>query len=272
MSEEESGKRSNSRDFPSSELITLAASNTHRMRISDNKFEPDAGLAIAEDQVHLWCLELDAIAPGESRWRALLSPDEIARADRFHFSEDRQNFSATRAVLRILLGNYVDCDPRLLRFTYGTREKPALANADGAGVRFNVSHSGVKALIAFARGREVGVDIEQIRENFDDAALAKRFFSPAEQKALACLPSSEKREGFFRCWTRKEAYLKAHGAGLSLPLDSFDVSLVAGEQNVSLCTRADASEASRWSLSEVNAGEGYVAALCVEGSGWTLKS
>ena len=126
-------------------------------------------------------------------------------------------------------------------------------------------------MLAFCLERDIGVDVELIRSNLDCDLLAKRYFSPAEQKALAALPLSERREGFFICWTRKEAYIKSHGAGLSLPLDSFDVSVARGERNALLATRPDAGEAAAWSLRELDAGDGYVAALCVKGHGWVLK-
>lgn len=243
------------------------------MQISDIGFEPEIELALANDEVHLWRIELDAVSPAESRWRPLLSSDEIGRANRFHFSRDRQNFTATRAILRKLLGRYANSDPRDLRFSYGKQEKPALQDADGmAGIQFNVSHSGCKALLAFARGRALGIDVEQVRNNFDHEALARRFFSPAEQQALAALPSSEKCAAFFRCWTRKEAYIKAHGSGLTLALDSFDVSLLPKERHSLLATRPDSDEAKRWSLCEVDAGAGYQAALCVSGADWILRS
>lgn len=244
---------------------------TNLTTIADPKFAAPDGLRLLENEVQLWRIELETMASPEARWRKILSADELARADRFHFPRDRQNFTATRALLRILLGQYLGCAPEAVTFIYGKREKPVLhARHAAAGVHFNVSHSGTKALLAFAHAREVGVDIEQIRENFDHQALARRFFSPAEQQALADLAPSKKCRGFFRCWTRKEAYIKAHGAGLSLPLHAFDVSLACGEQNALLATRPDAGEAGLWLLREVHAGPGYEAALCVRGQDWIL--
>ena len=243
------------------------------MNISDVTFEPGPGLNLQENEVHLWRLYLDKLAVDEKRWRALLSQHEITRADRFHFKSDRQNFTATRALLRILLGAYIACDPKELTFLYGEREKPSLAPSLGGGqVEFNVSHSGARALIAIARGRAVGVDIEQIRDNLDHQALAKRFFSTAEQRALSALDPSEQCLGFFRCWTRKEAYIKAQGSGLALPLNAFDVSISPGEQNALLATRPDASQAALWSICPLDAGPGYEAALCGQGSHWVLKT
>jgi 4'-phosphopantetheinyl transferase len=116
------------------------------------------------------------------------------------------------------------------------------------------------------------VDVERVRQDSDHEAIARRFFSEDEQRQLAALAPPERPAGFFRCWTRKEAYIKAQGAGLSLPLRQFDVSLKPGEANALLATRPDPTEAEHWSLQEVPAGEGYVGALCVRGNGWSLKS
>ncbi len=242
------------------------------MNISDVNFNAGDDLSLPENEVHVWRIDLEAVAAGESRWRSFLSSDELARADRFHFARDRQNFTATRALLRTLLGAYIDCDPEKVTFVYGAKEKPSLgASHNAQHLEFNVSHSGARAVIAFARKREVGVDIEQVRNNLDHEALARRFFSAAEQQALSALPLEERCRGFFRCWTRKEAYIKAHGAGLSLPLHAFDVSLAPGEQSALIATRPDAREAGLWSLREIAAAEGYEAALCVKGKGWNLK-
>ena len=242
-----------------------------RSLIADSNFEAGHQLSLAANEVHLWGINLDAVAPGEAKWRTVLSPDELARADRFHFARDRQHFTATRALLRMILGRYLGCDPSRPTFVYSDRGKPSLGANSAIPVQFNVSHSGGRAVLAFSLGRDVGVDIERIRDNLDCDVLAERYFSSAEQKALSVLPLSERCSGFFHCWTRKEAYIKAHGAGLSLPLDSFDVSIVRGEQSALLATRLDAGEAGRWSLREVDAGEGYAAALCVRGRGWLLK-
>lgn len=249
--------------------ITLRSVNASRM-ISELQFEPAPGLKLSVDEVQLWRVDLERVAPGEGRWRSVLSPDEVARANRFHFARDRQNFTATRALLRILLGAYLDWNPKAIPFRYGEREKPLLDAPLAGQVEFNVSHSGAGALIAFARARGVGVDIEQVRNGVDHETLAQRYFSRAEQKQLAALPPEERCRGFFRCWTRKEAYIKAHGAGLSLPLSAFDVSLAPGEKNALLATRPDGGEAALWSLREVEVPEGYEAALCVQGSGWVL--
>jgi 4'-phosphopantetheinyl transferase len=232
----------------------------------------ESSLPLPEDEVQIWRVELDAIAADESRWLKVLSPDELARASRFHFSRDRQRFVAARAWLRTILAGYLRTDPNSLSFSYSKKEKPFLepAHAD-SGVTFNVSHSGGIALLAFTRRRDIGVDVEQIRAESDWEGIARRFFSAHEQSQLATLPTEEKVDAFFRCWTRKEAYIKATGDGLSLPLSQFDVSLAAGEKNALLAMRPDGSEADRWLLREVPAGPGYIAALCVRGRDWKLK-
>jgi len=242
------------------------------MNIADVAFQPETQTTLPEDEVHLWRVDLAAVAVGEKRWQQLLSADERARAARFHFSKDRQYFTATRALLRTILGSYVGRDPTELVLRYSEKEKPSLTpSRSGSQVEFNVSHSGDVAVLAFSRGRALGVDVEQLREDFDHAAIARRFFSEREQNQLAELPPSERHHGFFRCWTRKEAYIKAQGTGLSLPLDQFDVSLKPGELNALLSTRPHPAEAAQWCLQEVPAAEGYVAALCVRGHGWRLK-
>jgi 4'-phosphopantetheinyl transferase len=172
----------------------------------------------------------------------------------------------------MILAAYLSADPAELSFSYSKKEKPSLGAAHaGSGVTFNISHSGGIALLAFARRREIGVDVEQIRSDFDLEAIARRFFSAHERQELFALPPEERANAFFRCWTRKEAYIKATGDGLSLPLTQFDVSINASNEKALLATRPDRSEAERWQLREAPAGPGFVAALCVRGQDWKLK-
>jgi 4'-phosphopantetheinyl transferase len=228
-------------------------------------------IELGEDEVQLWRVDLEAIRSHESRWQELLSPDERSRAARFHFAADRQRFVASRAWLRTILAAFLVTAPSELDFSYSKNQKPFLSSAYAdSGITFNISHSGGIALYAFARHREIGVDVEQVRRDFDAESIAHRFFSASEQKQLAALPESEKVEAFFRCWTRKEAYIKATGEGLSLPLSQFDVSLEALETNGLLATRPDPAEAEQWMIREVPGGAGYSAALCVRGKDWRL--
>lgn len=242
------------------------------MNISTPAFRLDAPLALAEHEVQLWRLDLEALAAAEERWQQLLSADERTRAARFLVSRARQQFVVTRALLRILLAGYLSADPHALIFCHSGKNKPRLGPpfAD-SGILFNVAHSAEVALLAFCRRREVGVDVEQVNRDLNVEAIARRFFSPREQEQLAELHPEDKFHGFFRCWTRKEAYIKAKGEGLWLPLNQFDVSLADGSENALLATRPDSSEAAQWSLREVAAGAGYVAALCVAGHGFRVR-
>jgi len=242
------------------------------MNITDSGFQIESPLSLPEDEVQLWRIDLEALGADEARWQTVLSSDEAVRASRFHFARDRQRFVASRALLRTILACYLATDPGSLGFSYSKKEKPSLGPAHaGSDVRFNVTHSGGIALLAFTRRREIGVDVERIRHDFDPSAIARRYFSTHEQNQLAGVPEEEKVDAFFRCWTRKEAYIKATGDGLSLPLRQFDVSLAAGDRNALLATRPDGSEAGSWLLQEVPAGPGYIAALCARGGDWKLN-
>jgi 4'-phosphopantetheinyl transferase len=242
------------------------------MNISDPGFHPPSALALPEPEVQLWHLDLGALSVAEDRWQQWLSADEQARAKRFLSLRARQQFVVTRSLLRIALAAYLAADPRKLVFQHSAKEKPSLGSPHAeSGITFNLSHASGVALLAFSRRRELGVDVERVRRDLDVDAIARRYFSLHEERQLAAVNSEERHEAFFRCWTRKEAYLKAQGAGLSLPLEQFDVSVAIGDTNALLSTRPDPSEAARWSLREVPAGPGYVAALCVAGHEWHLR-
>ena len=221
---------------------------------------PPASISLLADEVHVWRLRLDQ--PTEM-FHDLLETDEVARANRFHFEKDRNHFVVARGFLRLLLGRYLQADPRQLKFSYGAWGKPAL---DGkfreSRLRFNMSHSHGVALYAVAEGREIGVDVEHMRADFASDDIARRFFSPFEVGVLCELPDDDRVNAFFRCWTRKEAYIKATGRGLSQPLDGFDVTLGSGE-NVALLRTDDGSH-ERWMLVDIAVGPGYAGALAVE--------
>jgi len=241
------------------------------MNITSAGFRIESALTLGHSEVHLWRLHLTTAVDNMDHWSSLLAEDERARAARFHHDKDRHCFTATRGALRRILGAYLKADPKLLIFAYSEKEKPALAGLEAAsGIEFNVSHSGGLSLLAFARGRRVGVDVEQTNRAMDTAAIAARFFSHAEQEQLAALPEGQHVDAFFFCWTRKEAYIKATGKGLSLPLRQFDVSMSPGEQDALLATRPDPLERTRWSMRDIAVPAGYAAALCVSGTDWRL--
>lgn len=223
-------------------------------------------------EVHVWLACLDRRPSLIERLSRTLAPDERARAGRFYFQKDREHFIIARGVLRDILGRYLDVSPGRLRFGYNSYGKPAL-NGEHAGgaLRFNLSHSHGLALYAVTSGREVGVDLERVRADLADESIAEHYFSPPEVAALRALPPHLRVEAFFNCWTRKEAYIKARGEGLSLPLDRFAVSATPGEPARLLSVEGAPQEVSRWSLRELSCAPGYVGALAAEAGGWLLK-
>jgi 4'-phosphopantetheinyl transferase len=216
--------------------------------------------------VHLWRASLDTAAVAHvALLESTLSSDERERAERYRFARDRVRYVVARGTLRAILGRYLGLAPAHLRFVYGPQGKPALALEHGRGISFNLSHAGDVALYAVTHGRRVGVDIEQVAPDVAGSTVPEHTFSPREVATLRALPLHEQTGAFFRCWTRKEAYVKALGAGFSLDLTSFDVSLAPGDIPALLATRPDPTEAAHWSLYDVDVGSGYTAALAVEG-------
>lgn len=214
--------------------------------------------------VDVWRAELDRPAPAIGELSRMLAEEEIARASRFYFPQDRARFIVARALLRRILALYANQPPETLRFVYGPRGKPSLAEPR-CGIEFNLAHSRGLALYAVTRAQPVGVDVESIRPELAAGRLAERFFSAEETAALRALPPEEQPAAFFRCWTRKEALLKAWGQGLAFGLDQFTVSCSAGQAAL-LATRFDPAEAARWSLHHLEPGPGYVGALAVQGA------
>jgi 4'-phosphopantetheinyl transferase len=230
-------------------------------------FPAPVALKLGTDDVHLWRASLNCEAPVLSRLETALSPDEMARANRFVISTDRNHFVAARGILRELLGAYLLLPPAELKFRYGNHGKPALeAKASDSDLQFNLSHSGGVAIYAFSLGRRLGVDVEHIRPQLAGEDIARRYFAAREVAELLALPTHLRTEGFFLCWTRKEAYVKAHGAGLSLPLDSFTVSLTPGRT-----AELHAEDSDQWALRSVEPASEFVAAMVAEGHNWQFS-
>jgi 4'-phosphopantetheinyl transferase len=228
--------------------------------------------SLSGDDVHVWRVVLDQEQALVEAFRETLSLDELERAARFHFARDAKHFVIARGALRNILGRYLAERPERLRFATTQFGKPSLTGVQsGAGLRFNLSHSGGLALYAVARERELGIDIERLREDFDWRGIAAHYFSPHEATTLGSLPPAAQTQAFFNCWTRKEAYIKARGEGLSMPLDQFDVSF-APDEPARLVRNINAPlETSRWSLRELHPGLGYAAAIAVERHDWRLS-
>lgn len=197
-----------------------------------------------------------------------LSDDERARAARFRFDRDRDRYVVGRGLLRRLLGEYLGIAPAAVRFAYGAHDKPRL---ETEALRFNLSHSGPVALYVFNRREEVGIDVELDQGDYARERIAERFFSPTETASLRSLPDALQPRAFLTCWTRKEAFIKARGDGLSLALDSFDVSLKPDTPAAVLRTEWCAGEAGQWWLGDLSAPEkGYIAAVAVKRQGWRV--
>ena len=221
-----------------------------------------SALLLAGRAVHVWVVRIGRAGRVVTRLEPYLSGDEAARAARFRFDRDRRPFVVARGILRLLLGRYLGADPAALRFAYGEHGKPRLATP--GPMRFNVSASGELAVLAFAYNCDVGVDIEAIRHLDDAAGLAEQFFSDREASQLGELPERDRAAAFFRGWSRKEAYLKAIGRGLSAPLDTFTVTLRDRVPARLVDVGGNADAAATWTLHDLGTEPGYAAALAYE--------
>jgi 4'-phosphopantetheinyl transferase len=230
---------------------------------------PPAHWPLTDDEVHVWCSSLNQSPASLEQLSHTLSADEQQRAARFYFAKDRDRFIAGRGVLRAILASYlINLKPSELIFHYSDRGKPSL---ESSPIRFNLAHSDSLALYAISRGRELGVDLERMRPIPELEAIARRFFSAAETDCLLSLPATQRQEGFFNCWTRKEAYLKATGDGITVALDKFEVSLRPGEPAALLRDKLNPHEISRWSLGDLKPAPGYAASLVVKGQGAQIR-
>jgi 4'-phosphopantetheinyl transferase len=220
-------------------------------------------LELGENEIHIWRAYLDCGDAALRHFETTLALDEKARAVRFIFQPDRNRFIAARGILRDLLGKYLDRSAADLEFGYQPEGKPFLRKPADQSLRFNISHAHGLALFSFARGRELGVDVELIRPDFAGDDIAARYFSADEIAELRALPSSLRSEGFFLCWTLKEAYVKARGGGLNIPLNSFHVSFTPGQPK-----RLRSQDSSRWIVCSFRPDPLYVGALVAERAGW----
>jgi 4'-phosphopantetheinyl transferase len=229
---------------------------------------PPADLRLGSSEVHVWLGALDVPPERLQELRAVLNADELARADRLLQAHHRVHSAAARGYLRTLLGRYLEVAPQSVEFQFNSFGKPSLSGALAAGgLRFNVSHSHGLALFAFAQGRELGVDLEKIRPDFATVEIAGRFFSAAESARLRTLAPEERARAFFECWTRKEAYIKARGDGLSRRLDTFEVAFGPGAAPAILAAGDEPDATVRWAVHDLQPADGYCGALIVEGPG-----
>lgn len=221
---------------------------------------------ISRRHVDVW---LTSTELGEEEVRACrtwLTPGEVARAEKFKVESKFREYIITRGLLRRVLSGMTGLDIAGVEFDYGEHGKPSLVNkVNGEGIAFNVSHSHGVALVALTLGSRLGVDLEKIRSKVEWRALAEEYFSAAECRALNDCPRDERLKAFFTCWTRKEAFVKALGAGISYGLKEFDVSIDPGEDRALLAVRAEDEDAARWLIKNIPLPGGeHVAALAVD--------
>jgi len=223
--------------------------------------QPPAQLPALQSSIHVWAVRLDDASVDLDRAGAVISPDERERAARFKFARDRRRYLIAHVALHEILYRYLPVVPAGLSFDIGANGKPSLPQALApSGVEFNLSHSNDMALLAVCHQRQVGVDIEYVKEPFEFQEVAERFFTPKEVAALRGLPASLQRQAFFKCWTSKEAFLKAKGTGLSGELDEVEIAL-SGDGQVRITANVP-----KWSLAELDSIDGYEAALVVGGA------
>jgi 4'-phosphopantetheinyl transferase len=223
--------------------------------------EPSGSERLRKNEIHVWLVRADDGSYCIHCGHDLLSLNEQERAARFKFEDDRRRYIVAHGALRLLLSQYANVFANDLNFFTNANGKPFLVAAPVvANIQFNLSHSHEVALIAVTQGREVGVDVERVKEDFAFGEVAGRFFTAREVAALNALPSELQRKTFYKCWTSKEAFLKAKGTGLSGQLDEVEISFTA-EKGV----RVSATVAN-WTLVGLNPPDGYEGALVVEGA------
>jgi 4'-phosphopantetheinyl transferase len=228
---------------------------------------PDGVTRLVANEVHVWALtgEPEEVAECAS----LLSPAEMERARRFRFPALFERFVADHARLRLLLATYLEFEPQSLEFVENAQGKPRLDLPD-CRLRFNMSHTRGLTVIAVCLDAEIGIDVEALRSVEDRDDIASLHFSPLESEALRAQPAEERDAAFLRCWTRKEAYIKARGQGLSLPLDKFAVNLDGKNRAALVQCDWDNQEPSRWMLEHLQPAPGFIGALAIEQGTWSV--
>lgn len=224
-------------------------------------------LELHSEQIHIWHSDLDGVSP--LALSSYLSADEKIRASRFHFEKDRRRFIAARGWLRFILAYYLQAKPDQLGFIYNEYGKPELINS--SGITFNISHSENIALFAFAKNLTLGIDIEAKNRRCDMDGIAQRFFSEAEYAVLKNLSEEKKRDAFFNGWTRKEAFLKAIGQGLSYSLNNVEVTLLPEDKAEFIAIHDNENNKEEWSLYNLDINPDYAAALALKGKAESIR-
>lgn len=218
-------------------------------------------MEIPENEIHIYETPIDVFIPELKEFESLLSDDELNRAKAFRFDIHRDRFMICRALLRKLISKYTDLPSRNINFSYSQKGKPFLKDSL---LRFNISHSVNRAVFAFTKFHEVGVDIEFKKDMNDAHEIARRFFSEIEIEEMMKLKVDEIKTGFFNCWTRKEAFIKCIGEGLSFPLKNFAVSLAPRVKPMLTWIKGSSDEIKNWSLFDIKTDPEYVSSLAVK--------
>jgi 4'-phosphopantetheinyl transferase len=241
------------------------------MIFENELFSSRAVSILTNGEVPVWHASLGQPREVLMQLEAVLSQEEKVRARRFRFERHRNYFVVGRGILRILLSKYTGIGAGQLQLQYTQHGKPFLSGITETGICFNLSHSGDRVIYAFSRGSQIGIDIEHIRPVEDVDQIAKRSFSPREYHTFRSVPEADRWKAFFNCWTRKEAFIKAIGEGLSFPLEKFEVSLEPGCPAALISVMGSLENAKRWSMYELQTHDGYVAALAVKGNGHSIS-
>jgi 4'-phosphopantetheinyl transferase len=227
---------------------------------------PPENISLAKHHVHVWRMWLRPTDSLIGEMYSLLSVEEKQRSDRFKIREDRTRYIAAHYHTRKILSKYLALSPEKIKFAYSQFGKPVLAGEKNApGLRFNLSHSVDIALLAVTNGFNLGIDLELVKQEKATEDIARRFFSIGEVESLLDQPKKDRQEAFFRCWTRKEAYIKARGEGMSIPLGEFEVSFLPGDPPRILWVKDDPHGVENWTIFHLAPETGYVGALAVEG-------
>ena len=224
---------------------------------------PSACLQVGADEVQVWVVALDLPANETARLERLLSGEERQRANQFKLPHLRERYTVARATLRRILGSHLDCDPAILEFEYTPRGKPFLAGHAAGHLHFNLAHSAELALIAVTQLAPLGVDVEHVRPMPEALGIAERFFSERELEVLQGLATEARDAAFFSLWTRKEAWLKATGEGISESLAKVEMAFLPNETPRVLAIAGDAGAAADWSLLPLSPTAGFVGALAI---------
>ena len=235
---------------------------------------PPDNLLLAKDEVHIWRGNLDLSESVIHQFTNVLSEDELDRANRFYFLKDKHRFISGRGMLRKILSFYLGVEPDEVPFQYSQYGKPYLSpekvssefSIPAFEIAFNLSHSNSIALLGVTKSRRVGIDVEYAKHLPDADEIARRFFSPQENLIFQELTQKQKQTAFYHIWTRKEAFIKAIGEGLSYPLDQFDVSFLPEEQPCIKQISGDSNMGNRWSVKTLTPHPGYIGAIVVEGN------